>query len=156
MKKKIGYLKLTFIFIILVMVAWVVSIEKPEPHLNKKPQYVFRSETISENEPAMINAVKENILTKFKNNNPPGVSPVRRDAHAKSIGCVKAVFAVHNEKLPPELRVGIFARNQTFPAWIRFSNGNPTIKADKNLDTRGMAIKLMNIPGAKILDDEKN
>ena len=58
------------------------------------------------------------------------------------------------DSIPAELRHGIFATPQTYPAWIRFSNGSPTIQSDRRRDQRGMAIKLLEVPGAKVLADE--
>ena len=78
--------------------------------------------------------------------------PARRDAHAKSHGCVKAFVEVQPDQLPPEDRVGVFAQSQTYPAWIRFSNGGFLIKTDKKGDVRGLALKLMDVPGKKVLD----
>lgn len=80
----------------------------------------------------------------------------RRDAHAKAHGCVRATMTVDNSELTPEDRVGVFAENRSFPAWIRFSNGNPVIQNDKERDARGMAIKLMEVPGDKVLDRHRN
>lgn len=80
---------------------------------------------------------------------------VRRDAHAKAHGCVRANVTIDNTGLQPEERIGVFAENRTLPAWIRFSNGNPVIQNDKEKDARGMAIKLMEVPGDKVLDSER-
>ena len=77
-----------------------------------------------------------------------------RQVHSKMHGCVKAEFTVMPD-LPDELKVGVFKEPKTFPAWIRFSNGNTKIQADKKIDTRGAAIKLMNVPGKKLLYGEK-
>jgi hypothetical protein len=77
-----------------------------------------------------------------------------RDAHPDAHGCVKAEFKVHNE-LPAELRHGIFASPASYPAWIRYSNGQPLPRDDAG-NIRGMAIKLMNVPGPKLMSDEKN
>ena len=74
-----------------------------------------------------------------------------RQVHAKMHGCVKASFTIEND-LPDELRVGIFKECKTYPAWIRYSNGTSKINPDKKNDTRGMAIKLMNLPGERLLD----
>ncbi len=85
--------------------------------------------------------------------NPTGI--MRRDAHAKMHGVVRAEFIV-GPNLPPELRIGVFKEPKTYQAWIRFSNGAGPIKPDKDKDIRGMAIKLMGVPGEKILAEEKN
>jgi len=78
-----------------------------------------------------------------------------RDAHPKSHGCVTATFTVE-DNLPPQLRVGLFANAQTFQAYIRYSNGAPGNAPDSRPDVRGVAIKLLGVPGAKILADQSS
>lgn len=77
----------------------------------------------------------------------------RRDAHPKSHGCVKATFSIDSSPLANDLRVGVFAPNapKEYKAWIRFSNGGPdgADKHDIEKDVRGMAVKLMNVPGSE-------
>jgi len=84
--------------------------------------------------------------------NPTG--PTRRDVHVKMHGVVKAEFIVEPD-LPPDLRFGIFNEPRTYRAWVRFSNSRSDIKPDMQWDIRGMAIKLMDVPGEKLLDQEK-
>lgn len=74
-----------------------------------------------------------------------------RQVHAKSHGLVKARFIIE-DNLPDQLRAGLFKTPATYPAWIRFSNGVTEIRHDKKRDVRGVAIKLMNVPGDKLLD----
>ena len=76
-----------------------------------------------------------------------------RDAHPKHHACLKAEFSI-TPGLPEELRVGIFRNDRTYPAWIRYSNGSGP-KPDYEKDVRGMAIKLMEVEGEKLLPDEK-
>lgn len=79
----------------------------------------------------------------------------RRDAHPKAHGCVKAELHIMNS-LPKELAQGIFIPDQTYQAWIRFSNGSKDpSRADIENDARGMAIKVLGVPGEKLLDDER-
>ena len=74
---------------------------------------------------------------------PPGAGLVRRDAHAKAHGCVKATFQV-DPALPQDLRVGTFAEpGRRYKAWIRFSNGQLQPGADQSPDGRGLALKLI-------------
>ncbi|MGB9365642.1 MAG: catalase family protein [Xanthobacteraceae bacterium] len=78
-----------------------------------------------------------------------------RDAHPKSHGCVEAEFRV-DDNVPPHLAQGVFVPGKSYPAWIRFSNGNPDpTKHDAKSDIRGMAIKLLDVPGDKILAEER-
>jgi catalase len=77
-----------------------------------------------------------------------------RDAHAKHHGCVRATFTV-DEQIPASFKTGVFAHpGKAYPAWIRYSNGSGTIEKDSKGDGRGMAVKLMDVPGQKILEDE--
>jgi catalase len=80
---------------------------------------------------------------------------MRRDAHPKMHGVVKAEFTVE-PNLPDDLRVGIFREAKTYQAWIRYSNQNSNIQADIKGDIRGMAIKLMGVPGQKLQELEPN
>lgn len=75
-----------------------------------------------------------------------------RDAHTKAHGCVAAHFRV-NEWLPADLVHGVLQPGKAYPAWVRFSNGeNDAARADDKGDTRGMAVKLMQVEGEKLLD----
>jgi Dyp-type peroxidase family len=78
-----------------------------------------------------------------------------RDAHPKMHGCVKARFIVEPD-LDPEYRVGLFKPGNTFDAWVRFSNQEGTVSKDSKPDIRGVAIKLLDVPGAKLLDGEES
>jgi hypothetical protein len=84
---------------------------------------------------------------------PPGTL-VRRDAHPKHHGLVRAAFEVG--EVAPDLRHGIFAAPARYDAWIRFSNGAPRAQADAKKDQRGMAFKLVGVPGSKLLEDERD
>lgn len=76
-----------------------------------------------------------------------------RQIHPKMNGCVKAEFIV-DPGLPAELKVGLFKEAKSFPAWIRFSNGETKPLPDWKKDIRGFAIKIMNVPGEKIVDEK--
>lgn len=100
------------------------------------------------------NAVKDGI-TISKSFRPYSDPLFKRDAHAKPHGCVRAFFDVKGD-LEPELRQGVFKQpGKRYAAWIRFSNGDANIQADPLPDARGMAIKLLNVPGPKLLEESK-
>jgi hypothetical protein len=82
--------------------------------------------------------------------------PARRDAHAKDHGCVTASFEVDNNLLDPAEKVGVFASNKSYPAWIRFSNGSFHVQGDVEADVRGFAIKLMEVEGDKVLAAQRD
>lgn len=93
------------------------------------------------------------LQAKIIRDNPAGI--MRRDAHPKMHGLVKAEFTIEPD-LPPELQVGIFKEARTYQAWIRFSNQDGTIQPDTSRDIRGMAIKLMGVAGDKLLEAERD
>jgi catalase len=77
-----------------------------------------------------------------------GDSPLmRRDAHPKHHGCVKADLKISNTFLPKKLRVGLFENNKKYKTVVRFSNGDPDFtKHDADADVRGMAVKILDVP----------
>jgi len=74
-----------------------------------------------------------------------------RDAHPKMHGCVRALFKVE-PGLDESLRVGVFREARTYQAFVRFSNAAATPTKDSARDVRGAAIKLLGVPGAKLLE----
>jgi hypothetical protein len=76
---------------------------------------------------------------------------VLRNAHAKAHGCVNAEVTVAAE-LPSSLRYGVCSQpGKTWQAWLRLSNGNAYPQFDRERDARGMGLKLLEVPGAKLL-----
>lgn len=84
----------------------------------------------------------------------PAPARTERDAHPKQHGLVKAEFIIADD-IPAEYCVGIFSEVKTYEAWVRYSNLSPDI-ADIKKDSRGMAIKVMGVPGEKILPGLKD
>jgi hypothetical protein len=110
-------------------------------------------ENIPVNEARYIEDLTERLKAKIIRDNAKGI--MRRDAHPKMHGVVKAEFIIE-ANLPPELRIGLFKEANIYPAWIRFSNQDGSINPDKGRDIRGMAIKLMGVFGEKVLEEEKD
>lgn len=83
---------------------------------------------------------------------------ILRGVHPKSHGCVKAIFEI-NSTIDERLKVGLFAHpGKKFDAFIRFSNAAALVKPDidENGDhgSRGMAIKVLDVAGEVLLDDQ--
>jgi hypothetical protein len=72
----------------------------------------------------------------------------RRDAHPKATGLLRGRFEVESD-LPKHLRVGLFAKAQTYDCWIRTSNSSGKPQSDAIGDARGFAIKLMAPDGTR-------
>jgi hypothetical protein len=77
-----------------------------------------------------------------------------RDVHAKAHGCVRAM--VETVEVEPRLRFGLFAEKKSYKAWLRFSNGDTRRQPDGVRDARGFGLKVMGVPGEKLLVDERN
>lgn len=87
----------------------------------------------------------------------PGPQKKLRGVHPKSHGCVKAHFEVLPD-LDETLQAGLFAEpGGKYDAWIRFSNASvrvePDLKDGQN-GSRGMAIKVLDVGGETLIDDE--
>ena len=107
-------------------------------------------------EAADIAQILTTLRGQFDHNFPPGgPGPARRDQHPKAHGCVRAEFTVAGD-LPPELRHGLFREPGSYGAWVRFSSSSPLMTPDTKRDAHAMAIKVLGVPGPKVLDDERD
>jgi hypothetical protein len=78
-----------------------------------------------------------------------------RGGNTKTHGIVRGEFIVHDD-LPVEMRHGIYAQPCTYRAWVRFSGPGPYITPDiDDVGFMSIGIKLMGVPGAKLMDEEK-
>jgi hypothetical protein len=84
--------------------------------------------------------------------------PMQRGFHAKAHGCVAAQFNLLPER-DARTRFGLFSGRLaqgkvSWPAWVRFSNAVGWRQSDNELDARGMAVKVLGVPGKKLSDEE--
>ncbi len=78
-----------------------------------------------------------------------------RAGNTKTHAVVRGELVVRDD-LPAELRHGVFAAPRTFPAWVRFAGPGPTSPPDiDDVGVLSIGIKLMGVPGPKLLDDER-
>lgn len=78
-----------------------------------------------------------------------GQNPAQRPVFLKPHGVAHGRFTVR-PNLPEELRVGVF-EGRSYPTWVRFSSDTHPSKPDLKT-TCGVAIKLFDVPGEKILE----
>ena len=97
-------------------------------------------------EDAAIDAIARLLEASVRDSTPPGGRAAGRAPKHHAI--VRAEFHIAPD-VPPDLRHGVFAEPRTYPAWIRLSNGAPRIQAGGKRDQRGLAIKLLDVPGAE-------
>jgi hypothetical protein len=110
-------------------------------------------ERIDPDEEASLQSIVDSFAGYMRRTYLPG--GYERGGNTKTHGIVRAEVAVR-EDLPAHLRHGIFATPRTFPAYARFSGPGPNLPADiEDVGFGSMAVKLMDVPGPKLMDDEK-
>ena len=70
----------------------------------------------------------------------------QRGLHNKPHLTLRAEFKVL-DGLPEIYRQGFFKTPGTYQAWVRFSNGQGAQQEDRRPDLRGMAVKILDVPG---------
>jgi hypothetical protein len=73
-----------------------------------------------------------------------------RALHTKGLAGLRAQLTVLGG-LPEFASVGLFAQPKSFDAWVRFSNGMGDVNNDHKGDVRGMAVKVLGVPGKKVI-----
>lgn len=147
MKKKIGIV----IGILLALVVFAILIGQ-NPVVPIPDDVEAGKEYIHANEKQIARATSALVLNSLNELYPAG-KKVLRDAHPYAHGCVHGSFDIKPD-LARNLAIGVFAKPQSYPIWIRFSNGTTKNSPDKTGGIRGIGIKLMGVPGQKIQNDE--
>lgn len=101
-------------------------------------------------------AILDQILTRMRAHMTQDFAPaeMERGGNTKTHGVVRATLTIHPD-LPAPLRRGIFAVERSYPAWVRFGGPGPHTPPDiDDVGVLSIGVKLMNVPGAKLLDDE--
>ncbi len=116
--------------------------------LDDKAGEITRFEKVPAGEERRINSMEAILQKKMSEDYPAGQT--KRDAHPKTLASLRAEFIVEPD-IPAELKTGIFAVPQTYPAWVRISSSNGEVQSDKAKDLRGFAIKIMGVKGERFL-----
>jgi len=98
----------------------------------------------------IIEVFRQNLLRRYI------TRKAERGANAKTYGVVRAEFRVL-PGLPDNLAKGIFREPKTYRAWVRFADTGSVITPDpEHVGVVGIGIKLMGVPGPKLMEDEGN
>lgn len=128
------------------LVQYTLNCRRPDQHLE------LAEEFIDADEEASLGAIIDRMMDQMRGNFAPG--KYERGGNTKTHGIVKATVTILDD-IPAGFRHGVFARPQTFCAWVRFSGPGPDVPADINdVGFGSMAIKLMNVPGHKLMEEE--
>lgn len=111
-------------------------------------------ERIAPDEEASLDSVIESFGGYIRRTYRPGTA--ERGGNTKTHGVVRATVTIRDD-LPEHMRRGIFAVPRTFPAYVRYSGPGPNLPTDiEDVGFVSMALKIMDVPGPKLLDDEKH
>jgi hypothetical protein len=104
-------------------------------------------------EAAFLDSIIADMAAYMRDHYQPGT--YERGGNTKTHGVVRGEFTVRND-LPEVFRKGVFAEPRTFRAWVRFAGPGPAAPPDiEDVGVLSIAIKLMGVPGPKLLEDEK-
>jgi deferrochelatase/peroxidase EfeB len=110
-------------------------------------------ERIAPDEGASLDSIIQSFGGYMRRTYRPGT--FERGGNTKTHGIVRAEVIIRDD-LPDHMRHGIFATPRTFPAYVRYSGPGPNLPNDiQDVGFVSMAIKIMDVPGPKLLDDEK-
>jgi len=104
-------------------------------------------------EEAYLDRIIETMATYMNTHYKPG--DYQRAGNTKTHGILRGEVIIRDD-LPTDFRHGVFAETRKFPAWVRFSG--PGRDSPPDIDDVGfvsIGIKMMGVPGPKLLDDEK-
>jgi len=120
----------------------------------------FKGECLLPDEQALLDEVTRTTVAFQTAQNPPTVKVSQRDFHAKHNACLAGVWTPL-KNVPERAKVGVFAMTSPVRTVIRWSNGGPKsptgndqLAPDAHPEPRGLAIKLVDVPGDSILNVE--
>lgn len=122
----------------------------------KRPDEGLRiaEEKLLPDEEAYLDSIIDTFSQQMRKLWKPG--GMERGGNTKTHGIVRGEFIIH-DNLPAQFRHGIYAKPQTFRAWVRFSGPGPYITPDiDDVGFMSISIKLMGVPGPKLMDEEKS
>src|SRR5579859_2950105 len=129
------------------LLTWLINMQR------KDEGYKLAEERIQPDEEAHNDDIIASFNAQMRKLWNPGY--FERGGNSKTHGIVRAEFTVRDD-LPEHLRRGIFATPATYKAWVRYSGPGPYVTPDiDDVGFLSMAVKLMGVPGPKLMDDEK-
>ncbi len=111
-------------------------------------------EKIEADEEERLDMIIDQMADQMRGRFKPG--GYERGGNTKTHGILRANVTIRDD-LPEHCRKGIFSSPRTYPAYVRYSGPGPNVPAD--IDDVGfgcMAVKLMDVPGDKLMEEEKH
>jgi len=119
----------------------------------KRDGLALAEERLQPGEDASLDDIIQTFTAQLRRLWTPG--HFERGGNTKTHGIVRAEFTVRDD-IPAPMRRGIFAEPRTYRAWVRYAGPGPYVTRDiDDVGFMSMSIKLMGVPGPKLLDEEK-
>lgn len=129
------------------LIQWLINRKRRDDGL------AIAEERVDPDEEASLDAIIDLMADQMRGHFKPGA--YERGGNTKTHGIVKATVTIRDD-LPQHCRKGIFAVARSYPAYVRFSGPGPDVPADiRDVGFTSMAVKLMDVPGEKMMDEEK-
>ncbi|MDX2506772.1 MAG: catalase family protein [Gammaproteobacteria bacterium] len=123
-------------------------------NLQRKDQGLqLAEETIDPDEQQSLDKIIDLMADQMRGRFKPG--GYERGGNTKTHGILRATVTIRDD-LPEHCRKGVFASPGSYQAYVRYSGPGPDVPSDINdVGFMSMAVKLMGIPGEKLMDEEK-
>lgn len=129
------------------LVQFLINLRRKDEGLKLAEEKFYPDEEESLNK--IIDLMADQMRGRFK----PG--GYERGGNTKTHGVVRATVTIRGD-LPDYCRKGIFAVPRSYPAYVRYSGPGPNVPADiEDVGFMSMALKIMGVPGKKLMDEEK-
>lgn len=129
------------------LIQYLINVKRPNDGLALAEEKLFPYEEESLDE--IISLMADQMRGHFQ----PG--KYERGGNTKTHGLVRATVTIRDD-LPEHMRKGLFATQRSYPAYVRYSGPGPDVPKDiQDVGFSSMAMKIMDVPGPKIMDDEK-
>lgn len=110
-------------------------------------------ERIDPDEEQSLNDIIDLMADQMRGRFKPG--GYERGGNTKTHGVLKATVTVRDD-IPEHCRIGIFAEPKTYKAYVRYAGPGPNVPSDiQDVGFLSMAVKLLGVPGEKLMDEEK-
>lgn len=131
--------------------AWVIQFLI---NLQRKNEgLALAEESISPDEEESLDEIIDLMADQMRGRFKPG--GYERGGNTKTHAVLRATVTIRDD-LPAHCRKGVFAEPRSFPAYVRYSGPGPNVPSDvMDVGFMSMAVKLMDVPGKKLMDEEK-
>lgn len=110
-------------------------------------------ETIAPDEKESLDNIIDQMADQMRGRFKPG--GYERGGNTKTHGILHATVTIRDD-IPAQYCKGVFAKPRSYPAYVRYAGPGPDVPSDiQDVGFMSMAVKLMDVPGKKLMDEEK-